>query len=192
MPRAGSMAETFLPFDLEAAFAATMVLFLIPVIDNSLIENRASWAETAYDVLDEMILCGNRNAAARKSDLQQLEAIMAQISYSSPNRQATVRTQDARPNSGGHVNGGQPFNVAGFSASRVDLRQLQPLDEMMEQSTFSQVSMADQLFMQTPSEPLQENIWNDGYTAEQLLMVANSLDLDGLDWMMTGSSTTAD
>lgn len=169
-----------------------MVLFLIPVVDNSLLENRTSWAETAYDVLDEMVLCGNRNAAARKSDLQQLEGIMAQIPYSSPDRRAIARNHGARPHSGGHVNDGAPFDAAGFSASRVDLRQLQPLNEMMEQSAFNQVSMADQLFMQTSTEPLQEHIWNDGYTAEQLLMVANSLDLDGLDWMMTGSSTTAD
>lgn len=172
-----------------------MVLFITPAIDNSLLESYAPWVDMAYDVLDEMVLCGNRVAAARKSELQELESIMDQTLTPSANRPPAYETYRRRAGIGESVNrnSGASFDAVRFTTSRTsELHQLQPPNEIMDQSTFDHESAADQLFMRVSNEPLQHHTQNDGYTAEQLLMVADSLDLDGIDWMMTGSSSATD
>ena len=50
-----------------------MVLVLATAIDESLLRQKSSWLETAYDILDEMTSRGNVIAGLQKSELQQLD-----------------------------------------------------------------------------------------------------------------------
>lgn len=69
------------------------------------------------------------------------------------------------------------------SNRKVRRRPSEATPELLEQET----GMSSEYSV--PSVPLQieEIDWQDGFTAEHLLHVADSLDLDGLDWLSTST-----
>lgn len=135
-----------------------MVLFLAPVIDTSLLDSYIPWADIAYSVLDEMVFYGNLAAGARKSDLQQLESILNQIPFSFSRRAINSTPHTTEPLST-DPNKDLPGDDSAQSG-------IQPGgSHILEINEFS-----------------EENLWENGFTADQLLMVANTLDLDGVDW----------
>ena len=158
------LIETFLPFDLEAANAASMVVLLTPVVDNSLLHTSFPWLNMIYNILDEMVLQGNLQASSRKAELEQLHQAFMQM----PDLSDEVDTandagimQNAENDIGGQGMGAivMPHDATGVTAqSRYDL------------------NFEDEIF------------WRNAFTADQLLNVADNLDLDGIDWMTTGSS----
>ncbi|GAB1218540.1 hypothetical protein ATERTT37_007799 [Aspergillus terreus] len=70
----------FLPFDLESTFVSTFVLLVVPAVDPCLLDESDNWLHKCYMVLDEMISRGNRIAAYRKSELDQLSRMLGETS----------------------------------------------------------------------------------------------------------------
>lgn len=58
-----------------------MVLLTVPVIDSHLLDDSTTWLRKSYLVLDEMISRGNRIAAFRKSELEQLGSMLSDLSH---------------------------------------------------------------------------------------------------------------
>ncbi|KAF6799430.1 C6 transcription factor [Colletotrichum musicola] len=69
------LLEAFLPFQLEDAFSSAFLLYLVRVIDPSLLHDD-SWCENIKCVLDKMISKGSLVAPLRRLELSQLEHIM--------------------------------------------------------------------------------------------------------------------
>lgn len=69
-----TFAETFLPFDIDMTYAAgihlTMAKSLFPSTFND-----QSYSQDTHAIFDELILCGNRVADARKRELSHLEEL---------------------------------------------------------------------------------------------------------------------
>ncbi|KAL4764818.1 Zn(II)2Cys6 transcription factor [Aspergillus foveolatus] len=79
-----SLLDSFLPFDLESTFVSSVVLLMAQAIDHSLLESRRPWLDKSYLILDDMISRGNLIAQYRKTELEQLSALMYQLA---PDRQ---------------------------------------------------------------------------------------------------------
>ncbi|KAL3439673.1 hypothetical protein BDV09DRAFT_157912 [Aspergillus tetrazonus] len=79
-----SLLDSFLPFDLESTFVSSVVLLMAQAIDHSLLESRRPWLDKSYLILDDMIYRGNLIAQYRKTELEQLSALMYQLA---PDRQ---------------------------------------------------------------------------------------------------------
>jgi hypothetical protein len=71
--------DTFLSFDLEAAFSSAIVLLISSVVDPSLTRKHQSWLHDALALLDEMFSRGNLVAGYQKSELQQIDATLNQL-----------------------------------------------------------------------------------------------------------------
>ncbi|KAI0895517.1 hypothetical protein F4806DRAFT_84741 [Annulohypoxylon nitens] len=65
--------ETFLPFDLDAAVSATIVILMAAAIDPQLVPDHSPWTQAAYTVFDEMSSRGSTVAEMTASELKQLE-----------------------------------------------------------------------------------------------------------------------
>lgn len=118
-----------------------------------MIASHFPWLDMAYTILDELFGQGLLQAAARKSELQQLQKIFNHMPQPSQNEsidelQAAVMQQ-------------QPLNITGMEA---------------DYSNFG-------------TEFIEDAIWRTAFTADQLMNVADTLDLDGIDWMTTGSNS---
>ncbi|UNI23728.1 hypothetical protein JDV02_009530 [Purpureocillium takamizusanense] len=72
------LLDSFLPFQLEAAFSSAFVLYLLRVISPSLLQDDA-WCGNIQHVLDKMIADGSLVAPLRKAELSQLEYVMAAL-----------------------------------------------------------------------------------------------------------------
>ncbi|KAL4818798.1 hypothetical protein BDW67DRAFT_155980 [Aspergillus spinulosporus] len=79
-----SLLDSFLPFDLESTFVSSVVLLMARAIDRTLLESRRPWLDKSYLILDDMISRGNLIAQYRKTELEQLSALMYQLA---PDRQ---------------------------------------------------------------------------------------------------------
>ncbi|KAL5051764.1 hypothetical protein BDW71DRAFT_194007 [Aspergillus fruticulosus] len=79
-----SLLDSFLPFDLESTFVSSVVLLMAPAIDCTLLESRRPWLHKSYLILDDMISRGNLIAQYRKTELEQMSALMYQLA---PDRQ---------------------------------------------------------------------------------------------------------
>ena len=146
-----SLLESFLPFDLEAASAGSMVLLLAPLLDPDLLSNSTPWLDLLYSVLDEMIAQGQVQATKRKAELQRLQQVFDHL----------------------------PLPLTETPEVPAQL----PLDPMM----------TTQMPIITGDGPddygfADDAIWRTDFTAEHLMAVAENLDLDGFEWMTTGSS----
>lgn len=143
------LLETFLPFDLEAAFVAGMVLLIAPYVEAEPV-TQSPWIEVAYSILDELTMQGLLQAEARKSELQQLQKIFLQIPQAVQNELADEQ-QTA-------------FMQQNMTSIEGDA------------SNFSY-------------EFIEDALWRTTFTADHLMNVADTLDLDGIDWMTTGSNS---
>lgn len=148
-----SLLESFLPFDLEAASAGSMVLLLAPVLDQDLLASSAPWLDRLYAILDEMVAQGQMQASKRKDELQRLQQVFEELPL--PLTETPVLQHPA------------PVD-AGFVA--------QTLDPMITGTGPDDYGFVD------------DAIWRTDFTAEQLMAIADTLDLDGFEWMTTGSS----
>lgn len=72
--------ETFLPFDLDAAFTSTISILMAAGIDPSLINDHTAWTTRAYSILEEIRSRGNIIAGMVKSELEQLGHHLHQLS----------------------------------------------------------------------------------------------------------------
>ncbi|KAF4458581.1 positive activator of transcription [Fusarium albosuccineum] len=71
------LLETFLPFDLSAVFTSTIVLLMAAGIDSSLLQDHTPWSQRAYAIFDEMNSRGNLVAGMVASELKQLDGLLS-------------------------------------------------------------------------------------------------------------------
>ncbi|KAJ6002597.1 hypothetical protein N7451_005144, partial [Penicillium sp. IBT 35674x] len=72
------LLETFLPFDHEMTYAATLHLIMANALFPSSMHDR-SYSKQAHGILDELIICGNRVARARKQELSRIEGLLQEF-----------------------------------------------------------------------------------------------------------------
>lgn len=151
--------ESFLPFDLDAAFSSAVVLLLASTVDPSLLHDRdRSWLHAVHHLLAEMVSRGNLIAKFVASELNQLDEAINMLPLVAINTAADNQTS---PNEQELLHQPELVTAQEMTHSTGDRGQ-------------SYVS---------PSDFLGE--WNsdDGLSGDQLLALANSLDFEHLDWL---------
>jgi hypothetical protein len=138
-----------------------MIVLLTPAVDSTLLQTSFPWLHMIYQILDEMVLHGCLQAAQRKAELEQLHQAFMQM----PNLSDEGLEQSAEIGPGVDVHGMNPQGLGAI---------VMPHD--MAGTAGHDFSIDDDIF------------WRNAFTADQLLNVADNLDLDGIDWMTTGSS----
>lgn len=157
-----ALSETFLPFDLEATFVSASSLLLGPAIDPQCFECLNPSLDKVYAVFDEMIMAGNAIAKFRKSELQQLEDMLQQLTPwpSQASQQTTVVD---------------------------DTQQTQLLEDTSPHDTVTSSMGTDPSQIESYSSSIPENMedmaFDSGLTMAQLLDMANSIDNEDSEWM---------
>lgn len=138
-----------------------MIVLLTPTVDSSLLQTSFPWLNMIYNILDEMVLQGNMQAAQRKAELEQLHQAFMQM------------PQGSDDDNGHGADLGSQADMHGMGSQGLGAL-VMPHD--MAATAGHDFSIDDDIF------------WRNAFTADQLLNVADNLDLDGIDWMTTGSS----
>lgn len=126
--------------------------------DNQLTGDCQQWSKIADSVFTEMMCRGNRVAGCLKSEVEQFQDLLDRLPATIPSTRQHRSSRRAR-------------------------RPLEEPPDLVDQET----GMSSEYSI--PSVPLQieEIDWQEGFTAEHLLHVADALDLDGLDWLSTST-----
>lgn len=151
-----------------------MVLVLIRFVDDSLSENSSAWLNKAFTFLDAMTSNGNKIAEFRCAELRKLEEMLSEYSANRTPQQYTpllpiapLPPQQQQQSANGQH---QPPSAGFFIAPDTQSPQtmLNP-DAMGMYTAFSDESSG----------------FGDDLTAEQILAVAESMDLGTTDWFNT-------
>ncbi|KAH7191610.1 Zn(II)2Cys6 transcription factor [Fusarium oxysporum] len=158
-----SLLESFLRSDLDAAFTAMITLLMAPVIDMSLLKGSSPWLRRGYAVLDDMISRGNMVALQMKSELRQLEDVFNCLNVGELG--SNKRHQHPAP-----------------------YGQLSKQDQCLQASTGASSTSPPMTPMDISPTlrnnlQLDESLWEDGFTTEQLINFANSIDINSLDFL---------
>jgi proline utilization trans-activator len=158
-----SYLETFLPWDLDSLFVSTMVLILTRFVDASLLDSQITWLDKAYDFMETMVSSGNRIAAFRIVELRKLDEMLADYSLNCqrPSTSSTVR-------------------ISAIGTQQTTLGLSFPEGY---QSTAGLMMHEDS--MPPPYTGLSDegSGFGDDLTAEQILAVAESMDIEATDWL---------
>lgn len=151
-------------FDLEALSISTTNILLAPAIAAGPAPNHDVILHKAYSVFDELVAGGNRITGLMRSELQQLGQLLAAAS-SGP-------SQDGRPMSGDTVGTTQPMTCDGVS-SAIHTAQPPPVQPVLGELV----------------EPLPGVVFGaDGFggvlSSDQIMDLANAIDMDQADWML--------
>ncbi|KAI7765513.1 hypothetical protein LZL87_007264 [Fusarium oxysporum] len=158
------LLETFLRFDQDAAFTATIALLMAAAIDSSLLPDHTPWTQRAYGLFDEMNSRGNLVANMVAAELKQLEDLLKGFLTSNDSR-PVVATQGPNTPRQGFMND-------------------------IDNSTGSVTDYAEPFSLESDDDfGLGLNY---ELSAEQLLNIANSLDIDSLTWPWPGDLTAED
>ncbi|KAJ9654869.1 hypothetical protein H2198_006142 [Neophaeococcomyces mojaviensis] len=146
-----------------------MILIMCTAIDPSLTEDRGSWSDIAHAVLDEMISRGNMVARFRKVELQKLASILAELPPMPPLL--------------------MPHLILEHEPDPIDNRRV-TFDSRDGQ--IANPGLRDDDVTGMNNDVLESAFLQDDLNEEQLMLIADTLDLDGLDWMTTslGDSST--
>ncbi|KAF5703540.1 transcription activator [Fusarium globosum] len=148
------LLETFLRFDQDAAFTATIALLMAAAIDSSLLPDHTPWTQRAYGLFDEMNSRGNLVANMVAAELKQLEDLLKGFLASNDSR-PVVATQGPNTPRQGFMND-------------------------IDSGTGSVTDYAEPFSIE-PDDDFGLGL-NYELSAEQLLNIANSLDIDSLTW----------
>ncbi|CVK97936.1 related to positive activator of transcription [Fusarium proliferatum] len=148
------LLETFLRFDQDAAFTATIALLMAAAIDSSLLPDHTPWTQRAYGLFDEMNSRGNLVANMVAAELKQLEDLLKGFLASNDSR-PVVATQGPNTPRQGFMND-------------------------IDSDTGSVTDYAEPFSIE-PDDDFGLGL-NYELSAEQLLNIANSLDIDSLTW----------
>ncbi|KLO93252.1 positive activator of transcription [Fusarium fujikuroi] len=148
------LLETFLRFDQDAAFTATIALLMAAAIDSSLLPDPTPWTQRAYGLFDEMNSRGNLVANMVAAELKQLEDLLKGFLASNDSR-PVVATQGPNTPRQGFMND-------------------------IDSGTGSVTDYAEPFSIE-PDDDFGLGL-NYELSAEQLLNIANSLDIDSLTW----------
>lgn len=149
----------FLVFDLEALSISTTNILLAPTIANELASNQNAILQKAYSVFDELVTSGNRIARLMRSELQQLDQLLAAV----PQNDRPMSSDKADP---------QPPN---YAQAPVTHNALPPVDPALAQGELA--------------DPLPGDVFGgDGFggilSSEQIMDLANAINMDHADWML--------
>ncbi|XPS72374.1 hypothetical protein M3J09_004539 [Ascochyta lentis] len=162
------LLETFLPWDLDALFVSTMVLIVTRFVDSSLLDDRTLWLDKAFALMETMIAGGNRIADYRMRELRRLDEMLAEYAA----LQERPLTMDA-----------------------LSQQQLTQLNTSMNQTGAGMPedpTSTKPMFASPDGGPLYSGFSDEGsgfgddLTAEQILAVADSMDIEGKDWLSFG------
>lgn len=158
------MEETFLIFDLEALSISTTNILLAPAIATVSAPNQNLMLQKAYSVFDELVANGNRIAKLMRSELQQLDQLLSDVS------------QDNRPISSDKVDP-QPPSCAEASAMHTAMP---PVDPALAQGELV--------------DPLPGGVFGgDGFggilSADQIMDLANAINMDHAEWMLQAAQS---
>lgn len=132
-------------------------------IDSSLVGNDGLWSQRAYNILDEMSSRGNLVAGCEKAELLQLAAILGQV---------------------------PPIPSYGDSTADARLQSQDPnCDERINTSDVLTTSQDSGMQLPTGGPGFD---WQFAMTTEQLTMIADSLESDGIDWLSFCAPSAAD
>ncbi|KAG9499156.1 hypothetical protein J7337_009971 [Fusarium musae] len=148
------LLETFLKFDQDAAFSATIALLMAAAIDSSLLPDHTPWTQRAYGLFDEMNSRGNLVANMVAAELKQLEDLLKGFLANNDSR-PVVATQGPNTPRQGFMND-------------------------IDSGTGSVTDYAEPFSFESDDD-LGLGL-NYELSAEQLLNIANSLDIDSLTW----------
>lgn len=144
--------EGFLRLDLDATFTAHITIQMGPVIDSSLVVDPSTWLQRGYDILDDIVSRGNLVAVQMKSELRQLQNILAQLGMSPEIRTGGMQQDNRHSLLPEHLSPIQQYPDGPVSP--------QPGDDILH---------------------LNGLWWQEDLTAENLLNFADSIDIDCLD-----------
>jgi proline utilization trans-activator len=151
-----------LPWDLDCLSVSTISLIVARFVDLTLLDDRIPWLRKAYDLLDAIIDGGNRIADFRKRELHRLEEMLAEYSLTQGNALNTT------------IN-----NSIGGSGS-----QSPPGLSYPETIPCTRGMMASPSGMPLYSGFSDEGSgFGDDLSAEQILAVADSMDIESSDWL---------
>lgn len=170
VPYSHDVPESFLPFDLEAIFVSAGCLILGPAIDPQTFDNQSFALEKAYGVFDEMIAAGNVVANFQKTELQQLEAMLQQLSQPLPQQQAP---KDPTIDMMCHQQQQQQQQQIPDNTS--------PNDTVIS-SMATDLSQHESYGSSIPGN-MDEMAFDSGLTMTQLLDMANSIEHEDTEWM---------
>lgn len=143
-----------------------MVLVLIRFVDDTLAENSSSWLEKAFKFMDTMTSSGNRIAEFRCTELRKLESMLSEYLASRVQQQPDVTVpQDSQQPLQNYPSVGFSFTPQMQTQSPGNFMP-QPTDSMSMYAAYSDESSG----------------FGDDLTTEQILAVAESMDLGGTDW----------
>lgn len=138
-----------------------MVLILTRFVDFSLMDNQSSWLDKAYNFLETMISNGNRIAAFRVIELRKLDEMLTEHVL---NQQ---RPTTASPSTSGPLPNIQ--RTLSFPEGYHSTTGLLHSDDGMPPPY---TGLSD-----------EGSGFGDDLTAEQILAVAESMDIEGTDWL---------
>jgi proline utilization trans-activator len=154
--------ETFLPWDLDCLSVSTISLIVARFVDQTLLDDRIPWLRKAYDLLNSMINGGNRIADFRKRELRRLEEMLAEYSL----------TQ------------GQPLSTSIGDSIGGNDSQSTPNLSHPENVPCTRGMLASPSGMPLYSGFSDEGSgFGDDLTAEQILAVADSMNIESSDWL---------
>ncbi|KAI6780717.1 positive activator of transcription [Emericellopsis cladophorae] len=169
-----ALLEKFLPHDLETLFVATVNLILGPWLDSSLKEASQPWLVKAYELFSEITQSGNLVARLRWSELQQLAAILDVAWPFQGQPPFTSSSSD-----GLHLDVNQGTDSP-TRATAPNARQPGPEHACgMDPNDASNNVLTSPLMVHTD----EQDLWEGGLTAEQMLDLANSIGHTETEWM---------
>lgn len=142
-----------------------------------------SWKGHLYSILEEMISRGNLTASARKTEIHKLEQILEQH-WSQTNVQG-VRNA----NSGVNSERLEALNGHDLSASNEETLNKSALDSVScthnRDSTPLALHYEENFYSPAPMTRESEDLMDPyNYTAQQFMVVAAGLDLEGFEWLL--------
>ncbi|PYI15800.1 hypothetical protein BO99DRAFT_341722 [Aspergillus violaceofuscus CBS 115571] len=161
------LLDTFLPFDMDATSISTMPLIMAAAIDPSLLPDHTPWSQRAYAILDEMHRRGNLAAKLVGAELKQLDTELGHLMK------------------GGHLAMAVPGNGM-----------YPPPAEQEGDSVVDAVPPVDDPEGYAAPPGLELDVV-DGFaqhyelSPDQLLELANSLDVNSLAWPFSGLTEIA-
>ena len=146
-----------------------MILVLIRFVDDSLSDNSTVWMNKAFAFLDAMTANGNKIAEFRCAELRKLEETLSEY--------AANRTPQQYP----------PLQaIAPMPPQQLMAQQPQPEGCFMPPDTQSPGTLINSEAMGMYAAFSDESSgFGDDLTAEQILAVAESMNLGGTDWFNT-------
>lgn len=163
--------ETFLPFDLDSTFSSITIVYMAHAADNQLVADVRLWSGIADEIFREMVSTGNRVAGCLKSETEHFRNLLDQLPATDVPRQHKSSRRRRQPDDVARRPGPERTDSMGTNP-----------EEMAAANEYSIPGI-------TPGVPLlvEDIDWQDGFTTENLMTMADSLDLDGLDWLSTST-----